>query len=95
METIRTGDTYECCYYLLNGCELVNIESVLAGDDVNCQFVLMGKDILKFQQTYFKRTANVNLYSFRSALKRVNSSLRKAKKKFAQSLALLEEGGQV
>ena len=94
MDTIRTGDTYECCYYLLNGCRLVNIESVLTGKDINCQLIVMGENILKLQQTYFKRTATINLYSFRTALKRINSSLRRAKKKYSDSLAPLE-GGQV
>ena len=86
MDTVTTTDIYECCYYLLNGCELTTIEGRPLNGRIACEVTFTGADINNLQIKYFQNKANVNLFSFRRAYSQINNYIQQAKKKLKTQL---------
>jgi hypothetical protein len=86
MPEVKTQDIYECCYYLLNGCELQSIGGLKVNGRLTCQVLFRGDKIHKLQLDYFTGKAAVNLFAFRRAYAQVNGYIQQAKRKLKQEL---------
>ena len=95
---ITTCDLYEGTFYLLNNCELVEIEGLKLGGQVTCRMIIKGPVLHDLQLSYLRGEASANLFKFRRTYSQLQNLIQKAKKKFkAESLqklqAALEQGG--
>lgn len=89
MKTVTTSDLYETAYYLLNGCELVEIEGNRVNGRIVCSLILSGELIAGLQLTYLNGEAEANILSLRRMVGQVSAWVHTAKRKFKNS----SEGG--
>lgn len=103
---ISTADLYEASYYLVNGCELVEITAHPIDGAIRCRMTFGGPEIDQLQVTYpgrmgeqhAKRATSLhgeaacNLFAFRRAYAELSSALARAKK---QAKAELARGGRI
>lgn len=95
MHTVTTTDIYECCYYLLGGCELKVIEGRIVNGKIACEVTFTGPSINNLQIKYFQNEANVNLFSFRRAYCQMSNYIQTAKKKIKNELKQQENFTQL
>ena len=89
---ISTADLYEASYYLVNGCELVEITAHACDGTIRCRMTFGGPEIDQLQVTYLHGEAACNLFAFRRAYAELSSALARAKK---QAKAELSRGGRI
>ena len=93
MNEVKTADIYECCYYLLNGCEILSIEGRPVNGKITCEVIFNGPDINDLQLKYFHNEAVVNLFAFRRAYCQINSFIQSAKRRLKSEHASVNNGG--
>ena len=80
--TVTTNDLYESAYYLLHGCELVEIEGSRAGGKILCNLILSGPAITQLQLDYLNGKATANILDLRRTMGRLHAWVSRARKKF-------------
>ena len=85
--SIATADLYEAAYYLVNGCELVEITAAPAGREIRCRMSFIGESIEHLQVSYLHGHAAANLFAFRRAYRELHGALLRAKREAKQRLA--------
>jgi len=83
---VSTNDFYEAAYYLLNGCEVVDIEGLKAGSRIMCRCILTGENISELQLNYLNGKAEANILSLRRMVGQVSAWVHTAKKKYKNQL---------
>ena len=83
---VSTNDFYETAYYLLNGCEVVDIEGVKVGSRIMCRCILTGENISELQIAYLNGRAEANILSLRRMVGQVSAWVHTAKKKYKNQL---------
>ena len=83
---VSTNDFYEAAYYLLNGCEVVDIEGVKVGSRIMCRCILTGEAISELQLAYLNGKAEANILSLRRMVGQVSAWVNTAKKKYKNQL---------
>jgi hypothetical protein len=91
MKTVVTNDIYEAAYFLLSGCELVDIKGIRIKGKLNCNLVFTGENITQLQLTYLNGEAEANILKLRRMLGQVHAWVMKSRKKLNKELT---EGGQ-
>jgi len=89
---VSTNDFYETAYYLLNGCELVDIEGKKVNGKIICSCILTGESISELQLSYLNGKAEANILNLRRMVGQVSAWVHAAKKKIKTQL-LQQEGG--
>jgi hypothetical protein len=93
MPTKEVTDLYEAAFLICNGCKIVSVECVSMSGSLACQFLMSGEKLTELEESFFTRSAAVNLYSFRSAYGQVNSFMHEAKKRYDRQLRELRHSG--
>ena len=88
--TVTTNDLYESAYYLLHGCELVEIEGSRINGKVICNLVLTGPAITKLQLDYLNGKASANILDLRRMMGQLHSWVNTSRKKFKRQLQAQE-----
>lgn len=91
--SISTSDLYEAAYYLVNGCELVEITAAPAGRELRCRMSFAGQSIEHLQVSYLHGHAAANLFQFRRAYNELAAALMRAKKQAKVELATNRNDG--
>lgn len=91
--SIATSDLYEAAYYLVNGCELVEITAAPAGRELRCRMSFAGESIDHLQVAYLHGHAAANLFQFRRAYNELAGALTRAKKQAKAELAAARTNG--
>lgn len=86
-------DLYEAAFLICNGCKVEAVECVPLSGSLACRFKVSGENLAELEETFYKRSAVVNLYSFRSAYGQVNSFMHEAKKRYDRQLRELRRSG--
>jgi hypothetical protein len=82
MDTVQITDLYQAAYYILNGCELVGVECIPAGNSSSCQIGVQGNNLTDLAEAWFGKKAAANLWAFRNAYSQINSHVQQAKRSF-------------
>jgi hypothetical protein len=93
MPAVTTSDIYECCYYLLKGCELTSIEGRPVNGQIECEVTFTSSKIVDLQLKYFTGEAVVNLFAFRRAYAQINNYIHQARRKLKNELKERESSG--
>lgn len=88
-------DLYEAAYLVCNGCRIEEVECIQVSGSLACRFTFSGSNLAELEEMFYKRSAVVNLYSFRSAYGQVNSFLHEAKKRYDREIRELRRTGGV
>lgn len=91
--SIATADLYEAAYYLVNGCELVEITATPAGKEMRCRMSFSGESIEHLQVSYLHGHAAANLFQFRRAYNELSAALIRAKKQAKHELSAARTNG--
>ena len=86
MKTISTRDSYEAAYYLLNKCELIEIEGTRMNGKIICNLIFSGNNIASLQLTYLNGEAEANILNLRRMVGMVTSWINTSRKKFKNQL---------
>ena len=94
---VSTNDFYAAAYYLLNGCELVEIEGNKVNGKIICSCILTGDKITELQLSYLNGKAEANILNLRRMVGQVSAWVHNAKKKFKNQLQqqTTSQGGDV
>jgi len=84
---VSTNDFYEVAYYLLNGCEVLDIEGVKVGSRIMCSCILTGDNISELQIAYLNGRAEANILSLRRMVGQVSAWVHNAKKKYKNQIS--------
>jgi hypothetical protein len=93
IEMKEVTDLYEAAFFICNGCKIESVECVSLSGSLACRFLMSGEKLPELEETFFTRSAVVNLYSFRSAYGQVNSFMHEAKKRYDRQLRELRRTG--
>jgi len=85
METAELTDLYQASYYLLSGCEILNITCSKATTGTNFRIHVQGTNLATLAQAWADREAVVNLWAFRTAYTEINTYVQQAKRRFELS----------
>jgi len=83
---VSTNDFYETAYYLLNGCEVVDIAGVKVNGKIICNCIITGDNISELQLAYLNGKAEANILSLRRMVGQVSAWVHTAKKKIKNQL---------
>jgi hypothetical protein len=92
MHSVKTIDVYEGAWYLINGCELVEIAGKKINGKINCEITFSRPGIAELQISFLQGDAEVNLLRFRRQFGQLHSLVRKEK---IRCKNILKNGGQL
>jgi len=84
MQKTTVTDMYQATWFLINGCELKEVECIPLGGQLACRLTFSGEKLPHLQEQYFTREAACNLFLFRQGYNQINSFVHQAKKSFNQ-----------
>jgi hypothetical protein len=91
---ITTSDAWEASWMLLNGCEILEIESTKTNGRIICHMVIRGENITRLQLSYLNGEAKAPVLQMRSMVGQVNAWMYAAKKKFKGQQDQPAKGGE-
>ena len=83
---ISTNDCFESAYYLLNGCELVEITGTRVNGKILCNLILTGQNITQLQLDYLNGKATANILNLRRMVGQVRVWVSNAQRKYKRML---------
>lgn len=92
LTSVKTIDIYEGAWYLVNGCELVQIAGKRMNGKVSCEITFERPGIAELQLSFLQGDAQVNLLRFRRTFGQLHSLVRKEK---VRCKNILKNGGEI
>jgi hypothetical protein len=83
---ITTNDCFESAYYLLNGCELIEITGTRVNGKILCNLILTGQNIAQLQLDYLNGKAMANILNLRRMVGQVRIWISNAQRKYKKAL---------
>ena len=82
MESVSVTDMYQASFLLLGGCELTAVQCFPMTGSIACRMTFSGSRLSELMDEWFAKTANANLWAFRTAYNQVNSYVHQAKRNY-------------